>query len=81
MLAALQMGTGVHLMSQLIKDAYAELIRRVKEANLLRSCADVTRLRDLLGVTCSTSLCDGLTMLLASEGVRGRVPEPIAPGG
>jgi len=28
-------------MSQLIKDAYAELIRRVKEASLLRSCADV----------------------------------------
>src|SRR5438093_11878814 len=28
-------------MSQLVKDAYAELLRRVKEANLLRSCADV----------------------------------------
>jgi carboxypeptidase Taq len=28
-------------MSQIVKDAYAELIRRVKEASLLRSCADV----------------------------------------
>src|SRR4051812_2921836 len=45
-----------------------------RAGDVLRSCADVTRLRDLLGVTCSTSLCDGLTMLLASEGVRGRVP-------
>ncbi len=28
-------------MSQLVKDAYAELIRRAKEASLLHSCADV----------------------------------------
>jgi UDP-glucose 4-epimerase len=48
-----------------------------RAGDVLRSCADVTRLRDLLGLTCSTSLHDGLTMLLVSEGVRARVLEPV----
>ena len=48
-----------------------------RAGDVIRSCADVTRLHDLLGLTCSTTLRDGLTMLLTAEGVSGQVLEPI----
>jgi UDP-glucose 4-epimerase len=38
-----------------------------RKGDVTRSCADVARLRDVLGLSCATHLRDGLSALLACE--------------
>ena len=71
----INVGTGSQTSLLELRAAIAEVAGRplpyalqpARPGDVIRSCADVARLRDLLGLTCSTSLRDGLTALLTVE--------------
>jgi UDP-glucose 4-epimerase len=71
----INVGTGRETSLLELRAAIAEVAGRplpyalepARPGDVMRSCADVARLRDLLGLTCSTSLRDGLSALLTFE--------------